>query len=69
MHIHDGAVHDTEEFDHELYVQTDLFDKTSDPRWQKSRDRLANLSHKTTIVRSDQFAYKSTLKGTERQSQ
>ena len=62
VHVHDGAVHPTAEFDHELYAQTDrAWEPLMD--WQRSRAKCEALAGARAWTAPDQWLYKRSVKG------
>ncbi len=62
VHVHDGAVHPTAEFDHTLYCQTD---RAWEPlmEWQRSGAKADDLATAHAWTARDQWLYKRTLSG------
>lgn len=66
VHIHDGQVHQTEEFDHALYTQvnTDVAERlVLSGKWRGSHGGLGDIAP-AGVVATDRIGYKATLKGT-----
>jgi hypothetical protein len=62
VHVHDGEVHPTAEFDHDLYCQTDrAWEPLMD--WQRSHQKSDYLVHAREFAAPDTWVYKRTLKG------
>ncbi len=62
VHVHDGAVHPTAEFDHDLYCQTT---REHEPLmdWQRSVAKCDRLLGARAWTAPDQWLYRKTLKG------
>jgi hypothetical protein len=75
VHIHDGEVHDAEDFDHHLYLQMPTWDKsvgeyTNKPdavtQWVRSKgvaEKTVKIEETAGIVMADQLVHRRTIKG------
>jgi hypothetical protein len=62
VHVHDGEVHPTAEFDHDLYCQTDAaWEPLMD--WERSSQKSDVLFGARAWMAPDTWLYKRTLKG------
>jgi hypothetical protein len=70
VHVHDGKVHGTADFDHALYAQFDHLDAaTGRMRWQESTRNagaFVNIEKSKTIVNPEAHAYKLTIRGRQK---
>jgi hypothetical protein len=78
VHIHDGEVHDAEDFDHQLYLQQPTWDKlvgdyTHEPdeatQWVRSKgvaEKTVKIEKTEGIVVADQLVHRRTIQGQHR---
>lgn len=66
VHIHDGKVHEKEDFDHDLYCQVDRYDLESMKGWRESDQPasfFANAKKSAGLIDGDEHVYKLTMRG------